>query len=46
MNYLVIHYGDCKFKNNANKRILIATIQFIKNSDRFKQSLIQPAKTT
>ena len=37
----IILYGDdCKFKDNANKRILIATIQFIKNSNRFNQSLI------
>ena len=36
----IILYGDCKFKDNANKRILIATIQFIKNSHRFNQSLI------
>ena len=33
-------YGDCKFKDNVNKRNLIATIQFIKNSIRFNQSLI------
>ena len=33
-------YGDCKFKDDVNKRILIATIQFIKNSNRFNQSLI------
>ena len=31
---------DCKFKDKVNKRILIATIQFIKNSNRFNQSLI------
>ena len=31
----IILYGDCKFKDNVNKRILIATIQFIKNSSRF-----------
>ena len=42
----IILYGDCKFKDNVNKRILIATIQFIKNSNRFNQSLIYPAKTT
>ena len=40
----IILYGDCKFKDNVNKQILIATIQFIKNSNRFNQSLIQPAK--
>ena len=39
-----ILYRDCKFKDNVNKQILIATIQFIKNSNRFNQSLIQPAK--
>ena len=36
----IILYGDCKFKGNVNKRILIANIQFIKNSHRFNQSLI------
>ena len=36
----IILYGDCKFKDNVNKRILIATIQFIKNSKRFNQSLV------
>ena len=36
----IILYGDCKFKDNVNKQILIATIQFIKNSNRFNQSLI------
>ena len=36
----IILYGDCKFKDNVNKRILVATIQFIKNSNRFNQSLI------
>ena len=41
-----ILYGDCKFKDDVNKWILIATIQFIKNSNRFNKSLIQPAKTT
>ena len=35
-----ILYGNCKFKDNINKRILIATIHFIKNSNRFNQSLI------
>ena len=35
----IILYGDCKFKDNVNKRILIKTIQFIKNSNRFNQSL-------
>ena len=36
----IILYGDFKFKHNVNKRILIATIQFIKNNNRFYQSLI------
>ena len=36
----IILYGDCMFKDYVNKRILIATIQFIKNSNRFNQSLI------
>ena len=30
----IILYGDCKCKDNVNKIILIATIQFIKNSNR------------
>ena len=36
----IVLHGDCKFKDNVNKRIFIATIQFIKNSNRFNQSLI------
>ena len=36
----MILYGGCKFKDNVNKRILITSIQFIKNSNRFNQSLI------
>ena len=36
----IILYRDCKFKDDINKPILIATIQFIKNSNRFNQSLI------
>ena len=40
----IILYGDCKFKDNVNKRILTATIQFIINGNTFNQSLIQPAK--
>ena len=36
----IILYGDCKLKDDLNKQILIATIQFIKNSNRFNQSLI------
>ena len=42
----IILYGDCKLKVNVNKRILIATDQFIKNSSRFNQTLIKPAKST
>ena len=42
----IILYGDCKLKGNVNKRILIATNQFIKNSSRFNQTLIKPAKST
>ena len=30
----IILYGDCKGKDNVNKIILIATIQFIRNSNR------------
>ena len=36
----IIHQGDCKFKDNVNKQILIATTQLIKNNIRFNQSLI------
>ena len=36
----IILYGDRKFQDNANKRILIAAIQFIKNCNMFNQSLI------
>ena len=36
----IILYGDCKFKDDVNKRILMATIQFIKESNRFDQALI------
>ena len=36
----IILCGDCKFKDNVNKQILIETIQFIKNRIRFNQSLI------
>ena len=36
----IILYDACKFKDNVNKRILIATIQPIKNSNGFNQSLI------
>ena len=38
--FRIILYGDCTFKDDFNKRILIATIQFIKNSYRFNQFLI------
>ena len=36
----IIFYGNCKFRDNVKKRILIATIQLIKNGDRFNQFLI------
>ena len=36
----IILYDDCKFKDNVSKWILIATVQFIKNSTRFNQYLI------
>ena len=36
----IILYVDCKFKDNVNMRILIAAMAFIKNSNRFNQSLI------
>ena len=36
----IILSDDWKFKDNIKKRILIATIQFIKISNRFNQSLI------
>ena len=38
--FRIILNGDCQFKDNVNKRILTATIQFIKNSNRFNESLI------
>ena len=40
LNYIrrIILCGNCKFKDNFNKQAFIATIQFIKNSDRFNQS--------
>ena len=38
--FRIILYGDCNFKDNVSKPILIATMQFIKNSNRFNQSLI------
>ena len=34
----IILYGDCKFKENVSKLIFIATIQLIKNSNRFRSS--------
>ena len=33
-------YGDCKFIDNVKKLTLLPTIQFIKNTNRFNQSLI------
>ena len=30
----IILYGDCNFKDNIYKWILIATIQYLKNSNR------------
>ena len=36
----IIFNGDYNFKDNVNKRIVIATIRFIKNTNRFDQSLI------
>ena len=36
----IILYGDCKFKDDVDKRVLMATIQFIKESNRFDQALI------
>ena len=38
--FRIILYGDCKCKDYVNIQILISTIQFIKNSNRFNQSLI------
>ena len=40
----VIISSDCQLKDNINKRILIATIQYIKDSNRFDKALTQPAK--
>ena len=42
----MILYDDHKFKDNVNKRILTATIQFIKNSNRFNKFLIELSKST
>ena len=39
-------YSYCKFKDDINKGILTASIDFNKDSNRFDQSLIQPAKNT
>ena len=36
----IIFNGDYNFKDNVNKQIVIATIRFIKNTNRFDQSLI------
>lgn len=36
----IMLYADSKFKDNVSKRILKETIQIIKNSNRFNQSLI------
>lgn len=41
----IMLYADSKFKDNVSKRILMETIQIIKNSYRFNQSLIYVAKT-
>ena len=35
----IIVYSGCKVKDNVKKRILIETIQFIKSSNIFNQSL-------
>ena len=35
----IILFGCCKFKENVNKQIWIATIQFIKNSKLFYMSI-------
>ena len=37
----IILYDGCKFKDNVNRRILIATIQFFRNSNIFNQPLIK-----
>ena len=37
--FRIIFYGDCTFKNDINKRILIATVQLIKDSHASDQSL-------
>ena len=35
----VILYGDKMLNDNSNKQILTATINYIKNTQRFEQSL-------
>ena len=42
----IILSSDCQLKDNINKRILIATIPFINDSNRFDKAPILPAKTT
>ena len=37
----IILYGDSRFDENKNKIILEATINYLKNSERFSESILQ-----
>ena len=37
----ILLFGDSRFDENKNKTILEATINFLKNSERFSQSLFE-----
>ena len=37
----ILLYGDSRFDENKNKMILEATINFLKNSERFSQPLFK-----
>ena len=37
----ILLYGDSRFDENKNKIILEATINYLKNSERFSQSILE-----
>ena len=37
----ILLYGDSRFDENKNKIILEATINYLKNSERFSQSILK-----
>ena len=41
MNKDILLYGDSRFDENRNKIILEATINYLKNSERFSQSILE-----